>query len=108
MNIYNLLRNEITQQELLNHYNATISYINLPDKIDGCVFNYKGIFNIFINENLSYYLKRKTILHELAHIELNHLQQIDNDLFAFKVKKYEDEADKYIKFILNSINNNFD
>ena len=106
MNIYNLLKKEITQQELLNYYNANISYIHLPDNIDGCVFNYKGIFNIFINEDLSYYLKRKTILHELAHIELNQLEQLDNDLFAFKVNEYEDDADRYIKFILNNINYN--
>lgn len=100
MNIYNLLKKEITQQELLNYYNATIVYDILPDSINGLVFNYENINTIIINQNLSYYMKRKTILHELAHIELNQLNQIDKDLFALKVDKYEDEADKYIKYLI--------
>ena len=100
MNIYNLLKKEITQQELLNYYNATIVYDILPDSINGLVFNYENINTIIINQNLSYYMKRKTILHELAHIELSQLNQIDKDLFALKIDKYEDEADKYIKFIM--------
>lgn len=33
MNLYNLLSKEITQQELLNYYNATIIYDTLPKKI---------------------------------------------------------------------------
>lgn len=103
MNLYNLLSNEITQQDLLNYYNATISYEELPSNIYGFVFSYDNINNIMINKNLSYYLKKKTILHELAHIELNQLNQVDKDLFAFKVEKYEDEADKYIKLIKDSL-----
>ena len=103
MNLYNLLSKEITQQELLNYYNATIVYDTLPNKINGFVMNYKGINIIFIENHLSYYKKRKTILHELAHIELNQLNQIDKDLFAFKVEKYEDEADLYIKMLLEKI-----
>ena len=102
MNILNLLNGEVSQQELLNYYNATITYEKLPVGINGCVFCYNGIYNIFINKSLSYYLKRKTILHELAHIELNQLGQHDKDLFAFKIKKHEDDADKYIKFLLES------
>lgn len=97
MNIYNLLKGNITQKELLNYYNATISYEDFPKGINGYVFLYKGIFNILINKNLSYYKKRKTILHELAHIELNQLEQYDNSLSALKIDKYEDEADRYIK-----------
>jgi len=103
MNILNLLKGEITQQELLNYYNATITYEEMPIGINGCVFQYDGIFNIFINKELSYYMRKKTILHELAHIELNHLQQVDNDLLAFKVNQYEDEADRYVKFLLDNI-----
>lgn len=105
MNLYNLLLGEITQKDLLNYYNATITYIELPIKIDGYVFQYKGINNIFINKHLSYYKKKKTILHELAHIELCQLNQIDKDLFSFKIDKYEDEADKYVKFLFDNINN---
>ena len=100
MGIIDLLRKDITQQELLNYYNANISYIHLPKDIDGCVFQYKGFFAIFIEETLSYYKKKKAILHELAHIELCQLEQRDKDLFATLSKGYEDEADKYLKNIL--------
>lgn len=103
MNILNLLNGEITQQDLLNYYNATISYEPLPAGINGCVFKYDNINNIFINKTLSYYKKKKTIVHELAHIELNQIGQIDNDLFALKIDKFEDEADKYIEFLKESI-----
>lgn len=102
MNLHNLLSGEITQKELLNYYNANITYIKLPKYINGCVFPYKGINNIYINESLSYYKKKKTIIHELAHIELNHLYQIDKEIY-YKKDKYEDEADKYIDFLLNNI-----
>lgn len=104
MNLYNLLSKQITQDELLNYYNATIVYDNLPNKINGCVFNYKSINVIIIDGNLSYYKKKKTILHELAHIELNHLNQTDS-LTAFKIDKYEDEADLYIRSLLEVYEN---
>lgn len=103
MNLYNLLSKQITQQELLNYYNATIIYEELPKNINGCITNYRGINLIIINKNLSYYKKKKTILHELAHIELNQLNQLNKDLFAFKIDKYEDDADLYIKLLLNKI-----
>ncbi len=102
MNLYNLLSKQITQDELLNYYNATIVYDNLPEKINGCVFNYRGVNIIIIEKELSYYKKKKTILHELAHIELNQLCQIDS-LTAFKIEKYEDDADLYIKMLLDKI-----
>lgn len=104
MGIIDLLNKEITQQELLNYYNATITYVDLPRKIDGCVFQYKDIYNIFIDKSLSYYKKKRTILHELAHIELNQLNQANRDLLAFYIDRYEDEADNYIKFLLEQIN----
>lgn len=103
MNILALLNGEITQKDLLNYYNATIKYEKLPNGINGFVFNKYDINFIIIDENLSYYKRKKTILHELAHIELNQLQQINKDLFAFYIDKYEDEADRYIKFILENI-----
>ena len=62
-----------------------------------------NIYNIFINKDLSYYKRKKTILHELAHIELSQLKQLNKDMFAFYIEKYEDEADKYIKFIIENI-----
>lgn len=105
MGLVDLLNKVVTQQELLNYYNACITYKKLPNKINGYVFQYKGIYNIFINDNLSYYKKKKTILHELAHIELGQLNQVDKDLFAFNINNYEDEADKYIKFLIESLSN---
>jgi Zn-dependent peptidase ImmA (M78 family) len=98
--IKELLEGSITQEELLFNYNASIIYSKLPIYIRGFVFNYKGINNIVINRNLSYYKKKKTLLHELAHIELNQLCQLDKDLFAFYIDKYEDEANEYIKEIM--------
>lgn len=107
MNIKELLEGVITQKELLNYYNATIIYEHLPKKIDGFVFNYDGVNFIMIEKNLSYYKKRKTILHELAHIELNQLNQIDKDMAYLKIDKYEDEADRYMKFILEVVKEKF-
>lgn len=103
MNIKELLEGVITQNELLNYYNASIIYEETPNGINGFIFNYDGVFFIIINKFLSNYKKKKTILHELAHLELNQLEQQNNDLFEFKIDKYEDEADRYLKFILESI-----
>lgn len=106
MNILNLLLGEITQKELLDCYNSAIIYEPLPKHINGYVFNYDNINFIIINKNLSYYKRKKTILHELAHIELSQLNQIDETLFSFKIEKYEDIADRYIKFLFESIKDN--
>ena len=105
MNIKNLLSGVIDLKELLNYYDATLIYDDLPQKIYGFVFNYDAINFIIINKNLSYYKKKKTIIHELAHIELNQLCQIDKDLLAFHIQDYEDDADEYIKSIKEQINN---
>ena len=101
--ISQLLMGVIGQQEILNWYNVNISYIELPSYIHGFVFYYKGIYSVAINNNLSYYKKKKTILHELAHIELNQLCQTNKDMFEFYIDKYEDEANEYIKKILNDL-----
>ncbi len=103
MNLYNLLSGEITQKELLNYYNATIIYERLPIDVNGFVFQYDNIYFITVNNSLSYYDQKNTIIHELAHIELSQFNQIDSDLFSFKIDQYEDEADKYIISILNKI-----
>ena len=95
--ILDLLNNDITQEELLHNYNANITEESLPRYIHGFVFNYKGINNIILNQKLPYYNRKKTILHEMAHIELNQIGQCDKDLLAFKINNYEDEADKYIE-----------
>ena len=99
MNILNLILENITQQDLLNYYNATIIYDNLPKKINGLVFLHDCVNFIIINKNLSTYKRKQTILHELAHIELCQLEQVNNDIFEFYIDKYEDEASKYLKFI---------
>ena len=98
-----LLEGVMEQQEVLNYYNANVTYTELPNQINGFVFNYKGINNIYINKELTYYKRKKTLLHELAHIKLNQLCQSDKDLFAFHIQEYEDEADRYIKQILEEI-----
>lgn len=103
MNIKQLLLEEIGQTDILSYYNASVTYIELPMYIRGFVHYYKGIYDILINRNISYYKKKKTLLHELAHIELNQLCQVDNDLFAFHIQEYEDEADRYIELIKESI-----
>lgn len=102
MNIEDLIKGNITQQDLLNYCNANITYVKLNKGINGFVFNHRGVYNIIINSNLSYYKKRKSILHELAHIELLHLDQ-DKTLFEFNRVGFEDEADKYIEFIKTNI-----
>lgn len=99
MNLLNLLNKEITQQELLNYHNANITYQYLPKGINGFIFQYENIYNIFINKSLSYYKQKKTIIHEIAHLELNQFCQSNNDLFALNVEKCEDEADRYVKFL---------
>lgn len=101
--IRNLLLGEITQEDILNYYNASIVYKELPIEVYGYVFNRNDIYCIVINDNLSYYKKKKTILHELAHIELNQLCQSNKDMFEYHRKNYEDEADKYIKSIKESM-----
>ncbi len=103
--IINLLNKEVSLEDVLHQYNANITYITLPKGINGLVYSYNDINNIFIDKNLSNYKRKKTIIHELAHIELNQLNQIDKDLFALKVEKYEDDADRYIKFLKDSIKN---
>lgn len=101
--IKQLLEGVISQEEVLNYYNATISYVKMPKKINGFVHYYNGIYDILIDKNLSTYKKKKTILHELAHIKLNQLNQVDKDLLEFHRQDYEDEADRYIKFIKENL-----
>ena len=93
----NLLNGYCTQKEILSWYNANLSCKVLPKGIYGLVFNYKGIYNIVINKNLSQYKRCKTLIHELAQIELDHLVQYNKDLVAFFIQDYEDETNDYVK-----------
>lgn len=98
MNIKNLLLGVINDFDLLNYYNAKIFYKKLCPEILGYVFNNQGLFCIVINEYLSIAETKDTIIHELAHMELNQLEQKDKDyLFAFCRNDLEDEVDKYLK-----------
>ena len=90
------------QANVAHQYHQYLDYGVKPEHI--IVFDYDDVNFIIINKKLSYYKRKKTILHELAHIELNHLNQIDKELFSFKIDNYEDTADIYIKFLLDSIN----
>ena len=98
-----LLKGVMDQQEILNYYNATLLYKELPEEVKGYVFYYRDIYCIIINKDLSYYKRKKTLLHELAHIAKNQLCQADKDLFAFHINEYEDQADRYIKQLLEEI-----
>lgn len=100
MTLKDLLKGVITEKEYCNYHNIEIIYAPIPyPNIRGFVEYYNDIYFVYINKNMSYYKKKKTILHELAHIELNQLCQYDKDLFALKVDKYEDDADAYIKLL---------
>lgn len=96
-----LLQGEITQTEYLNSNDVTLLYKELPKKVYGFIFRYKGRNVITINNNISNKKKKMTILHELAHLELSHLDN-KKRLLEFKIEDIEDEADKYISFILEN------
>ena len=97
----NLLENVITEDEYIRQNNIRIVYKRLPKKIYGCIHKYRNINLITINWNISKEKKKNTLLHEFAHFELHHLEK---DFFEFKIQDIEDEADRYIQFILESIN----
>lgn len=101
--IRDLLEGTVKQEDVLHYYNANITYKSLPRGIKGFVFNYRGINNIVIRAGMSRHLSRKIILHELAHIELNHLNQSTKDMIAFYIVGYEDEADFYIDEITKNL-----
>lgn len=101
-----LLTGEISQTEYFNLYDVTLLYKELPKKIYGFIFRYKGKNIITINSYISETKKKMTILHELAHLELSHLDN-KKKLMEFKIENIEDDADKYIDFILNSIGGDF-
>ena len=93
-----LINLEISQRDVLREYNANITNESMPCDIKGFVFCYRGINNIFINKNLSNYKKKNVILHELAHLELNHIYQ-KKECLNFNINNVEDEADEYINNI---------
>ncbi len=99
-----LLNGDMNQQEYLMINNVKIIYKKLPKKIYGFIHRYRNINLIVINWNISKGKKQKTILHEFAHLELHHIDKTE-ELFAFSIEDIEDEADRYIKYLLENINN---
>lgn len=107
MNLKSLIMGAINEKDLLNYFNANLEFEIMPKHINGFVFSYDTNYFIKLNYSLGNSKKKETLLHELAHIELNQLGQANKDLFAFNVEKYEDEADKYIKKILKECGDEF-
>ena len=92
-----LLEGEINQDEYLYLNDIELRYVKLPRYVYGFIYKYKDVFLIAINKSLSENKKKKTILHELAHFELKHY---DKEVFEFKIEDLEDEADRYVNFLL--------
>ena len=98
--LVSLLNNEISEQDYLIDNHAKFIYKKLPKWLYGFVFRYRNICLIVINWNISKEKKKKTLLHEFAHIELSHLDK-QKQLLEFSIENIEDEADRYIKFIID-------
>lgn len=102
MKIKEMLQGVIGQEDLLNYYNVSLSYEVLPHGVRGFVFNHDGIYFIILDRYMCSKKRKLTLIHELAHIELNHLQQCNKDLFEFYIDGYEDEANEYIDNLLTN------
>ncbi len=100
--LLSLLNEEINERDYLYLNNIVVLYKDLPSKIYGFIFQYKGKNIITINKKISEEKKKKTIIHEFAHLELNHLEK-NKELVKFKVENIEDEADRYMKFLIDSV-----
>lgn len=94
-----LLNGDITQEEYLNRNNISLREYKLPKYIYGFIYKHNNIKLIAINKNLSRKKKQFTILHEFAHYELGHLDKV-----YYCLEDIEDEADNYIKEVLNGNN----
>lgn len=95
-----LLKGEITQDDYMRANNINIFYEYMPNYIHGLVIKYRGISMIVINKCLSKAKANLTILHEFAHLELHHL---DKFICEYKRDDIEDEADKYVEFLLDTV-----
>ena len=93
-----LLKGEITQDDYMRANNINIFYRYMPSYIHGLVIKYRDISMVVINKCLSKAKADLTILHEFAHLELHH---IDKFVCEYKRDDIEDEADRYVKFLLN-------
>lgn len=93
----NVLKGLVDKKELLNKYNAVVLYDNLPDKLNGYAFIYRDIYNIHINNRLDRNIQDHTIMHELAHIEMNIYQTKVKYGFKCFIEGQYDEAEEYLK-----------
>jgi len=93
-----VLQEQMSQDEYLHYHNIEMRFVSLPDYVYGFIYKYKDMILIAINKYLSDEKKKQTILHEIAHFELKHL---DKELLEFKIENLEDDADRYIEFILS-------
>lgn len=100
--LISLLRGEILQEEYLNINNVRVIYKKLPKKIYGFIHRYRNINIIVVNWNISKEKKKNALIHELAHLELHHLDE-NKDLLEFYIESCEDEASKYIKMLNETI-----
>lgn len=98
--LISLLRGEISQDEYMNYNNVKTIKIDLPRRIYGFIFPYRNLNVIAINKYISNEKYNLTLLHEFAHLELSHLDKMCLD---FKIEGIEDEADRYIEYLLNTI-----
>ena len=101
--LINLLNNETNQEEYLIVNNACIVYKKLPKKIYGFIHKYRDINITVINRSISKRKKEETILHEFAHLELQHTD--NNESLSFSIEDAEDEADRYIEFLKENAKN---
>ena len=92
-----LLEEGISQDEYLMYNNIVLKFVKLPRYVYGFIYKYRDYFLIAINKSLSDNKKKETILHEFAHFELHHCEK---EVFEFKIENLEDEADRYVNFLL--------
>lgn len=97
-----LLNGDISQDEYLRDNNVIVNIKSLPSKVYGFIYSQNDYNIIVINKCLSYYKRKKTLLHELAHLELCHVDK-RKYLFEFNLDYTEDEADEYLKSLKQSI-----
>ena len=99
--LISLLHGEITQEDYMRYNNIKTIKIELPRRIYGFIFPYRNLNVIAINKYISNEKHNMTLLHEFAHVELNHANKTGLD---FKIEGIEDEAEKYVKYLINYIN----
>ena len=68
-----LIKNEIDQDDYMNFNNITILKKRLPNKTNALTFIYRDIKIVILNSLYSDINFRDFVLHELIHIELNHI-----------------------------------